>query len=53
VPLREMPWTESGGGGRTVLRTLLAAAARRAMESNQFNGTLPSELDALTALRLL
>jgi hypothetical protein len=30
-----------------------AAAARRAVANNQFDGTLPSEMGALTALKTL
>jgi hypothetical protein len=49
VLLCEVPWTE-GGGWRTVLRVQAVAAARRNMPYNQFTGTLPSELGALTKL---
>jgi hypothetical protein len=52
VPLCDTPWT--GGGGRTVLRAQVAAAARRALaENNQLSGTLPTELGALTLMFLL
>jgi hypothetical protein len=54
VPLREVAWTEGGGGGRTVLRALLAAAACRSAYNNiQLSGTLPSEMGALTFVYFL
>jgi hypothetical protein len=53
VPVPEVPWTEGGGGGRTVLRAQALAAARRNLPNNQLSGTLPSELGALTALGML
>ena len=53
MSLCEVAWTEGGGGGTSVLKTLLAAASRRNLDNNQFSGTLPSELGKLTALEIL